>query len=359
MERIYEKEQKHSIKSLARKLVIPTTKREIFNLYGAPKVGKTMLAKRHSEHFKNPFYLDCGDIRLQQHLADIANSLPPFTIQKQCDLLILDHFSMPALFQAAIDKIHMHSTASILLVSKSPLPNRAQYCLSGLDFEEYVSFAHSNTAEHLFNLFLLDGTMPEICLLDESKKGERKREILALGDNTRILQGILPFMGHTLTTHHLYTHLKKTQSISKDTMYRCIHDFELQKIVFFVPKLHHEKAPKKLYFWDFSLFSAISYQRNFVALFENMIFLELQKIGQPFYSNHLDFLLTTKDANIGFIAAPFLSEDSILNRIEKAYNQHKDLARLYVITLATAFERKAPLPSFVLPFWEFALGEQW
>ena len=90
-----------------------------------------------------------------------------------------------------------------------------------------------------------------------------------------------------------------------------------------------------------------------------MIFLELQKIAPPFYSNHLDFLLATKGANIGFIAAPFLSEDSIRNRIEKAYSHHKDLSRLYVITLGTAFERKAPLPSFVLPFWEFALGEQW
>ena len=359
LERIYEKEQRHSLKPLARKLTIPLAKRAILNLYGPPKVGKTMLAKIHSQHFKSPLYLDCGDIRLQQHLPDIADSLAHFVIQKQCDLLILDHFCLPALFQNALDKIRAHSMAAILLVSKSPLPNLTQHCLLGLDFEEYVSFAHSNTLEHLFNLFLLDGTMPEICLLDESKKGERKREILALGDSTRVLQGILPFMGHTLTTHHLYTHLKKTQPMSKDTMYRCIHDFEMQKIVFFVPKLHHEKAPKKLYFWDFSLFSAISYQRNFVALFENMIFLELQKIAPPFYSNHLDFLLATKGANIGFIAAPFLSADSIRNRIEKAYSHHKDLSRLYVITLGTAFERKAPLPSFVLPFWEFALGEQW
>ena len=86
LERIYEKEQRHSLKPLARKLTIPLAKRAILNLYGPPKVGKTMLAKIHSQHFKSPLYLDCGDIRLQQHLPDIADSLAHFVIQKQCDL---------------------------------------------------------------------------------------------------------------------------------------------------------------------------------------------------------------------------------------------------------------------------------
>lgn len=322
-------------------------------------MGKTMLAKAHSQEFKNSLYIDCADIRLQPHLGTIAQSLPLFITQKHIDLLILDHFCLQSLFLPTLEKIQSHSTTAILLVSKTPLPFCPQHKLLGLDFEEYMSFAHSNTSEHLFNLFLLDGTLPEICLLDEHKKGERKREILAFNETAQILQAILPFMGHTLTTHHLYTHLKKTQPISKDKVYKTIQDYQAQGIILFLPKFCHEKAPKKLYFWDFSLFSAISYERNFVALFENMILLELLKFGLPYYSAHLDFLLITPQAQIGIIAAPFLSEESIQKRIAKAHHQYHQLSRLYVITLGTAFETQTPLPCVALPFWEFAQGEQW
>lgn len=356
---MYKKERKHN-RYFARKLTLPFDKQKIINIYGAPKVGKTTFAKGCSIDFKKPFSIDCSDIRLEAHIADIAQSLPHFIANNPVDLLILDNVNNISYFEKSLITLQTYNNLTIILISNTPLLENA-FHLRGLDFEEFIGFSHSNhSTEQLFNLFLLDGTLPEICLLDESKKGQRKREIIMLNEHATILKALLPFMGHSVTIHQLYTHLKKTQPISKDTLYKVTKKYTDEGIIMWLPQLNHHNAPKKLYFWDFSLFNAISYERNFVALFENMIFLELVKLNQAvLYSSSLDFLFLDKKGMIGIIAAPFLSQISIQKRIQKAYNAHRELRQIIIITLSSNFEHQEPIHCIALPFWEFALGGEW
>ncbi|RAX57102.1 hypothetical protein CCZ01_07090 [Helicobacter monodelphidis] len=375
LEKILKRDKMEHGKYFRRKLSLPfcenSPSREVLNLYGAPRVGKSVLARMTADYFKTPLILECKDPRITPFLANIMDALPAF-IKEHCnDILILDDWDNLESLQESTLSLLNHIPISILVVSKLPIDHFTTFQLYGIDFEEYISFSHHPLElEHLFNSFLHDGTLLEISLLEEYKKDYRKQEIIQLiqcekQGKHNILLSILPYMGHKVTPHHLYTQVKKSFSISKDTIYSLIKYYKDASLLFLLSKFDQSSAAKKLYFWDFSLSNAISYERNFSALFENMIFLELLKTKYHiYYGDTLEFLLlnnfhSSQHSYVGVLVAPFLSFEAILKRLKKVKKEFPFLSKVFVITLGLNQEGENEHILYrILPFWEFALGDK-
>ncbi|TLD80465.1 ATP-binding protein [Helicobacter sp. MIT 05-5293] len=245
-------------------------------LYGAPKTGKTSLALLYGAQFKKSFYIDCADKRMK---IDIINAfLLKNYLEKNLEMLIIDHYT---------PSISLPNLQHIILIApnaKDIPPDFQPKAIQALSFEEYVSFDHKNIAINtLFNLFLKEGNLPEIYHLEPSYKIPRKHEILklALENDYEIFCSLLPMQAQKLTPHHIYALLKKSHKISKDRLYPLLEKLQKTQIIFFVPHLQHQA--KKLYFYDFTLPLCVSEEKNFNAILENMLFLELQKQTEQTY----------------------------------------------------------------------------
>ncbi len=362
LERILKK-NKIIPKAFARKLQLNFAQHNIINMHGAPKVGKSVFAKLTAQQFTSALIIDYNDIRNKPHLEYIEKNIFSFMAYHKINFLALDHVSPLHIQKSNILQELEKYNIPTLIISKEPISNIYQQQLHGIDFEEYMSFTpRNNHLQHLFNNFLLDGTLPEIAFTEEYKKDIRKQEIIKSAQHSTapIITFALKFMGHALSIHHLYTQLKKQYTISKDSVYHFIQLYQRESLIYLMPKLNHNHAAKKLYFWDFSLFNAISYERNFIALFENIIFLELIKNdSQIYYSESCDFIISHTHYYIGIIAAPFLSTQSISKRINKTQTETFTLKHIYILTLGYTQETHPyPTPHTIMPFWEFALGDR-
>lgn len=343
-------------------------------LYGAPKTGKTSLALLYGAQFKKNFYVDCADKRVK---IDAINAfLLKNYLEKNLEMLIIDHY---------IPSISLPNLQHIILIAPSTKdipPDFQPKAIQALSFEEYVSFDRKNIAINtLFNLFLKEGNLPEIYHLEPSYKIPRKHEILklALGNDYEFFCTLLLMQAQKLTPHHIYALLKKSHKISKDRLYPLLEKLQKTQIIFFVPHLQHQT--RKLYFYDFTLPLCVSGEKNFNAILENMLFLELQKQTEQTYkiSNslssyfiHKTSLESPKSADsqifygdynefitpLGvFIFIPFADEKIITQKLFKMPYEH-----IFVITLS--FESKGILKYndrqiqwIAMTFINFALGD--
>jgi len=90
----------------------------------------------------------------------------------------------------------------------------------------------------------------------------------------------------------IYERLKLTRKISKDKLYKSYENLLSKNYIHNLEKFQHQKAIKKLYLCDTSLKSALSIDKHFGRLFENMVFLELLKSKvKCFYAQGIDFYI--------------------------------------------------------------------
>ncbi len=353
LERLFEKSKNLPLFA-ARKLELEGEK---MILCGAPKVGKTSLAKSYLQNFANPLYLNLKDPRIKSALPLIAANMERFCQHNDIEAIAIDNYT---------PSFPLPSVKSILLVSETRLEAQGYTNLSlrGLDFEEYWSFdkRHQNV-RHLFNAFLKDGSLPEISLSEDSLKSARKQEILRLlcSDESELalLHGLLAHMGQKITTNQLYMHLKKRLQLSKDRIYATINDYHARGILHLVEKFEQKSAPKKLFFWDFTLANVLSYERNFGALVENMLFLELLKEDETlFYTDKVDFILPKRAR--GILIMPFCTPESLQARLAKIHKEREFLDSFTIITLGFSQTGESlGMPYGAIPFWEFALGQNY
>lgn len=352
LERLWEK-SKNSPSFMPRKIALNDS-RAI--LCGPPKSGKSSLAKSYLKEHERSLYLNLKDPRVESSLSTITQHLAPFCQKNQIQALAIDNYT---------PGFPLPNAESILLVSEKRIEARGytRYSLRGLDFEEYLSFDRRHqSVRHLFNSFLKDGSLPEISLCEDSKKSERKQEILRLlcanESEFFILQGLLSHMGHKVSAHQLYTHLKKRIQLSKDRIYAVFLDYQARGILHLIEKFEQKSAPKKLFFWDFTLANALSYERNFGALVENMVFLELLKQNEEIaYTDKVDLLLPGHE--LGVLVMPFATPENVEARLAKIREEREFLESFLIISMGLNHEGESlGTPYTVLPFWEFALGEK-
>jgi predicted AAA+ superfamily ATPase len=321
-------------------------------LYGPAFSGKSFIIIDYLGKFsrKELLYIDFSDVRV-----DIRSlkSLQSFIDKNNIRIIVLEHFD----FQCAIPEAEEVILSS---VARLEIDGFHELFVPLLDFEEFVSFnfdkKHQNI-EGIFTLFEKNGTYPQMALGGtEAKQVQTILQMYAKNSFT-MLKNIALFQAQILSVHKLYELLKPNIKLSKDTIYATISRFENEYLIYFVDRFDKRGAGKKLYFADFTLKNILTFEKDFILKFQNIIFCELiKKTGQIFYTLTLDFYLPKH--SLAILCIPFLQPELINRRFKKLSKELKSLGitNLQVITLGNEGKYKDEgLTCELIPFWEWAM----
>jgi predicted AAA+ superfamily ATPase len=334
---------------LPRKVSIQSPKTLI---YGARGSGKSSIIIDHLSTRKSSevLYIDFSDIRV-----DEIGGLQEFIDSRRIKLVVLEHFADQCAIPRAEEVI-------ISTTRRTELEGFESVQVHPLDFEEFISFdkKHQNI-EHIFNLFANIGTLPAVVLgLEEAKYRHIQSLMRSYLGSSRlaILRAMATHQSRSFSTFGLYKQLSPSMALSKDGLYRHIDELEREFFVYFVPRFGSSGANRKLFFADFALKNALTFERDFIARFENIVFCELMKRGgEIYYTEGLDFYLP--GSHTALICVPFLPPELIRRRFARLLKELKTLevTSLQVITVGNegSFEDEG-VTCEILPFWEWALG---
>lgn len=325
-------------------------------LYGPRKSGKTHLIIDHLSHYeKGSFlYIDFSDDRLEKGLLE--ENLSSFIKKHPIKLLVIEHFD----FSFALPKINEIILSTIFTCKD--LEGFSKLTLYPLDFEEFIAFdkKHSNI-EHIFNLFANHGTFPQIVQYTESDHHRAMQDMLhgMLKDETafHIYKRFCELQSTKVTLFQIYNQLKSTMKISKDKLYAITSTLIEQKLLFLVEKQGQPSAARKVFQVDFALKNAMTFKKDFLKRFENMIFLELLKRDKTiFYDDFIDLYLP--DEQLAIFCIPFATDEVIQSKMKKLTHALKSLHvnKVEIITLGNEESFVLDTIHFsMLPFWDWAL----
>lgn len=231
-----------------------------------------------------------------------------------------------------------------------------------LDFEEFLLFESSFTnITQSFNHFLKYGNMPLSLEFDEQNKIQKLQEYIKLISNDEtelmILKTFIKSAGEQKSILQLFTSLKKEIKISKDRFYSYCNYLEDARIVNFLPKFNQPRAVKRVYLYDFILNNAITFQKNFNNIFNNMVFCELKnRYDSIFYIDGIDFYIPKTDTVV--ISIPFFNELLVEGKKKKLMPivLQYGIKNIQIVTINNEFEFKVDeLICSVEPFYQWAL----
>ncbi|WP_279128785.1 ATP-binding protein [Helicobacter winghamensis] len=313
-------------------------------IYGANGIGKTdfVLHYFNQPHFSalKKLYIDCNDTRLNP-LKDLEN-IQQFLKEKNISILILDNYTplIPLDFKLSF----------LIVISSTPLQGFHNLKMPPITFAEFLAMRKIPQEEALTQ-YLKFGNLFE--QLNEQKKGEFLKLLASSPTDFWILRNLILHLGQKVTPYYAYSKLKKEGKLSKDRFYTYAQTLEKGGILFWLEKLEHASAPKKLYFWDFTLKNAVSFERNFNLLFENMVFLELLYHFKLkfFYTDKLDFYIPS--LSLGILCAPFTQ--TLEMRLNKLGKEREFCDFLLILSLNESKQGEhLGMPYFIIPFVEFA-----
>ena len=316
-------------------------------IFGAQGIGKTDFVLHYfidSQFYKlKKLYINCDDARLNP--KQDLQGLKEFLKKESIDVLILDNYHqypLPLNFELPF----------IILISNIPvvIPYFTNIAMPPITFSEFLTMRKLSKEDGL-TLYLKFGNLLES--LSEQRKGEFLKAITQDSINFWILRNLILHLGQRVSLHQIYTKLKKDGKLSKDRFYAYCQLLNEYGIALWVEKFEHSSAPKKLYFWDFTLRNAVSYERNFGLLFENMVFLELlyRFRVECFYTDKLDFYIPS--LSLGILCAPFIQ--TLEARLNKIGKEREFCDFLLIITLNhTQNGENLGTPYKIIPFSDFA-----
>ena len=294
-----------------------------YQICGITQSGKTKLVKSYLSGLKKRsyLYLDCSDERIE---FDALNAvLGEFCLQNSIDTLVLDNYS-PA--------IKIQNVSQLLIVSNTPhtIEHLQTLWLYPLDYEEFLAHEHKYDSSALNHFLQLGGLACMHRLApDERTLYVQQKLKLALSEiEFEMLKFITRFNATPLSAFSIYERLKQKRKISKDKTYEAYKALLAKRYLFEVGKYAHPRAVKKLYLADIYLKTALTTDKHFGRLFENLIFLELQKHDKEcYYLENVDFYLPQNNEII--LSKPFADERSVFKKVESleahlfAYNIKK------------------------------------
>ena len=321
-------------------------------IYGSPASGKTSLALDYLMNFNQEEFLYIDFKEPKFYFRDIMEEdIEGFIIANEIEILVLDHYS-----HEYFEILPMVKKLIIISSTHYDYGEEFKYLnLPLLDYEEFFSFKKRGTETQIFNLFLKQGTLPELALSTAPKEQMFLNFIQSHFNESeqKLLTVLAHFNGATVTTFQLYNYAKERYKISKDLIYRQIKIFEERGIITFIFDTQQIKK-KKLLFFDFALAKYLTLSQNFPKQFETMIALSLYKhnilfktfgkVGYITENNHL------------IISAPFENEDIFWKKAHNKFSNYKKfyIKKVYIITVANSYEFKIEDIEFEgLPFYEW------
>lgn len=328
-------------------------KLESYNLvWGAKGIGKTALVLRYYKDTKNPLYINLKDCRLNP--KEDLKSLWDFCQNQSITCLILDNYTPD--FQLPQNLTSLLPNLNLTLISQIPyeIPHFHTLEIPPITFREYYH-SHKIPPQEAFSAFIKYGNLYEAEFLQEYK-GEFLKNLCEDKVDFWILKNLLLCLGQKVSSHQIFTKLKKEGRLSKDRFYEYCGFLKASRRLFWVEKFEHHFAPKKLYFWDFTLKNAISFERNFTLLFENMVFLELLYTfkNQVFYTDKLDFYLP--QSAMGILCVPFIQPQILEQKLAKITKEREFCDKFMILNLNESRKGESlGMPYEILPFHQFAL----
>jgi predicted AAA+ superfamily ATPase len=325
-----------------------------YQITGITLSGKTALIKNYLLGCKKSSYLyiDCNDIRINtQHFNEIV---PKFCKENNITTLVYDNyreeFTIFAIEQLIIASQQYYNIEFLHHITLYPL-----------DYEEFLAFEHKYDSSALNHFFQLGG----IALMHKVSQHERsiflQKQLRCTLDDVAFDTFVLcaKFMAQKLPPFNLYERLKQTRKISKDKLYKTFENLTHNNYIHQLPKFQHPKAIKKVYLSDIAFKAALSTDKNFGRLFENMVFLELLKANiLCFYEENISFYLPQNDEII--LCKPFADERQLFKKLEiiEAFLFSYTITKVTVITMNKEATLSHPLAKVVIiPFDIWALGD--
>lgn len=327
-------------------------------LLGPKSSGKTTLILDYLSRFdqKEYLYISAKDLRIKEELKSL--DLSRFYRQNGLKLLVIDDYSKDIALPKDCNLILSSWDTSLHVKGLKRLT------LDYLDFEEFIAFSKGSVLpEHIFNLYTHHGRLPGAVNLQDwawfDFLQNQLHQSLSCPNQLYLLKQMAFFQSKPLSLHQLYKDLKNKIKLSKDTLYESANFFQRHGFIHFLPKWQAPKTPKKLFLRDFALKNAITFEKDFLKSFENIIFCELTRsFDEIFYTDKLDFYIPSE--NLGIICIPFLPPELILRRFSKILDHLKSLQikNLTILTLGNeGAGKKDEIECEIIPFWEWALRQ--
>ena len=297
-------------------------------------------------------YIDFKDPKFQ--FRDMMEEdVEGFVEAKEVEILVLDHYEHE--YFEELPKVE-----KLIIVSNTYYNYGESFYylhLPLLDYEEFFSFQKRGTERQVFNLFLRQGTLPQLAIITTPKEQLFLNFIKSHFNKSeqKLLTVLAHFNGATVTTHQIYTHAKERYKISKDLIYKQIKNFQKQGIITFIEEFKSAKQ-KKLLFFDFALAKYLTLTQGFQRQFETMVALSLAKHNIPFkafgisgYLTHLNHLI---------IPAPFESEEIFWKKAHNRFASYKkeNIEKIVAVTINAHYEFEIENVEFeALPFYEWVV----
>ena len=325
-----------------------------YQITGISQSGKTKIIKHYLLGLKKSsyIYIDCNDVRID--VDKLNASLLSFCNKNKIDVLVLDNY-IPAFKFVNVSQ----------LIIASEIDYDVEYLeklqLYPLDYEEFLAYEHKYDSTALNHFFQLGG-LPVMHKIYADERNLFLQKVLrnTLDDvEFDIMMLCAKMMSQKLSAYTIYERLKVIRKISKDKLYKSFEHLQEKHYIHLLEKLNHSKATKKVYLCDTSLKSALSIEKNFGRLFENMIFLELLKSGtECYYEDGIDFYLPQSDEII--LCKPFADERRLFQKLEsiEAFIFTHSIKKITAVSMNKEGSLSHPLASVaIIPFDIWALGD--
>ncbi len=325
-----------------------------YQINGITQSGKTKLLKNYLLSLKKNSYLyiDCSDVRIE--IDKLNKTLANFCVENKIETLVLDNYT---------DAIEFVTVSQLLIASQNhfPIDSLESIWLYPLDYEEFLAHEHKYDSTALNHFFELGGfaSMHKI-YSDERTLYIQKTLQYALDEiEFDILCFCAKMMSQKISPFTIYERLKNSRKISKDKLYKSYENLVEKKYIHLLEKFNYPKATKKIYLCDISLRNALTIEKHFGRLFENMIYLELLKSNQIcFYADLIDFYLPHAEEVI--LCMPFADERALFKKIEQieAFLFSYQIKKITAITMNREGQVSHPLSKVeLIPFDIWALGD--
>lgn len=324
-------------------------------LCGTAQSGKTQLIKHALLHHKKSsyLYLDLHDVRIDD--MQLNSLLQSFINRNEIDLLALDNYR---------DTVRIPKVKQCILAAESMpvLEGYEQVRLYPLDFEEFLAFEHKFDSTALHH-YLQTGGYPGMHTVASDKRVRYLQSTLrnAMSEiGFSIMLYAARSAAQKVSAFNIYERLKTERKISKDKLYRELDSLIDKQYLYMVAKHNHPRTTKKLYLCDIAIKNALTLQKHFGRLFENLIALELIKHGHSlYYDEGIEFYLPEESRAI--ICMPFSNKDMLFKRIEgiEAFLITNNVTRVEAVTMSSEGELHHPFVDVeMIPFARWALVDE-
>jgi len=325
-----------------------------YQINGISQSGKTKLVKNYLLELKKSSYLyiDCLDVRIDLH--SFNTYISDFCTQNKIDVLVYDNY---------MESFKIPNVSQLILTSQLPIDNQylKQLTLYPLDYEEFLAYEHKYDSTALNHFFQLGG-YPSMHKVNSDERNiyiQKSLQYALDPQEFEILKLCAKMATLKLSVFSLYERLKQTQKVSKDKLYKSFDTLIYKNYIHLLSKFEHQRATKKVYLCDISLKSALSSEKHFGRVFENMLYLELLKHQhQLYYAEGIEFYLPQKNEVI--LSMPFADERTLFKKVEaiEAFIVTHGVTQITAVTMNHESSLSHPFSRIeMIPFDIWALGD--